>query len=130
MLENTLTLSLPNGGTPVNMTITRIDVFQNRSVYHEPTHSTTVRRTVGFYRTLPKRSGDFLGVSKSAAKTTMDLSVLDAKGATITAPAIGEISFSVPIGATEAAIDSLLDRLDALISNRTVIKRTILGPEI
>lgn len=130
MLENTLTLSLPNGGTPVNMTITRIDVFQNRSVYHEPTHSTTARRIVGFYRTLPKRSGDFLGVSKSAAKTTMDLSVLDAKGATITAPAIGEISFSVPIGATEAAIDSLLDRLDALISNRTVIKRTILGPEI
>lgn len=130
MLENTLTLSLPNGGTPVNMTITRIDVFQNRSVYHEPSHSTTMRKTCGFYRTLPKRSGDFLGVSKSAAKSTVDIAVTDAKGATVTAPMIGEISFSVPIGATEAAIDTLLDRLDALISNRSVLKRTILGPEI
>lgn len=130
MLENTLTLNLANGGTPVNISIARIDVLQNRSVYHEPTHSTTMRKTVGFYRTLPKRSGDFLGVAKSAVKSTIDLPVLNAKGETITSPVIGEISFSVPIGATEANIDSLLDRLEALIKRRDVIKRTLLGPEI
>lgn len=130
MLDNTIVMTLPNGGTPVNVNITRIDVLQNRSVYHEPTHSTTMRKTVGFYRTLPKRSGDFLGVAKSAVKSTLDMTVANAKGEPVVSPMIGEISFSIPIGAVEADIDSLLDRLEALIKSRSVIKRTLLGPEI
>lgn len=130
MLENNLTLTLANGGTPVNISIARIDVLQNRSVYHEPTHSTTMRKTVGFYRTLPKRNGDFLGVAKSALKSTVDLTVQNAKGESIISPAIGEISFSIPIGATESDLDHLLDRLEALIKSRAIIKRTIFGPEI
>lgn len=130
MLENTLTLSLPNGGTPVNCVITLIDVLNNRSMYHEPTHITTMRKTVGFYRTPSKRSGNFLGVAKSAAKSTVDISVLDAVGNQVVSPMIGEISLSIPIGATEADIDTLLDRLDALVSRRDVIKRQVMGPEI
>lgn len=130
MLDNTITLTLPNGGTPVDVPIARIDVLQNRSVYHEPTHSTIMRKTVGFYRTLPKRSGDFLGVAKSAVKSTLDMTVANAKGEPVVSPMIGEISFSIPIGAVEADIDNLLDRLEALIKRRSVIKRTLLGPEI
>ena len=130
MLNDSITLTLPNGGTPVNVNITRIDVLQNRSVSHEPAHKTTVRKTVGFYRTLPKRSGDFLGVAKSAVKSTLDMTVQNAKGEPVISPMIGEISFSIPIGAVEADIDTLLDRLEALIKSRSIIKRTLLGPEI
>lgn len=131
MLENTITLALPNGGSPVNAVFTRIDVFQNRSLYHGPGHSNTSRKLLGFYRTPAKKSGNFLGVMKSATKVTMDLAVLDALGATITSPQIGEISFSVPIGATETQVDTLLDHLEAQIEGqRSILKRTLFGPEI
>lgn len=131
MLENTITLALPNGGNPVNAGFTRIDVFQNRSLYHGPNHSNTARETLGFYRTYPKKTGNFLGVMKSATKITKDLSVLNAVGEPIVSPMIADISFSVPVGATAAEVDILLDHLEAQVEGqRAILKRTLFGPEI
>lgn len=131
MLENTITLALPNGGNPINSIFTRIDVFQNRSLYHGPSHSNTARKTMGFYRTYPKKTGNFLGVMKSAVKITFDLDVLNAVGDPIVSPMIGEISFSIPVGAVEAEVDLLLDHLEALVEGRRAeLKRTLFGPEI
>lgn len=131
MLENTITLALPNGGTPTNAVFTRIDVFQNRSLYHGPGHSNTARNTMGFYRTYPKKTGNFLGVMKSASKITKDLEVLNAVGEPIVSPMIADISFSVPVGATEAEVDVLLDHLEAQVEGqRAILKRTLFGPEI
>lgn len=131
MLENEITLALPNGGTPVNAIFKRIDVLQNRSLYHGPGHFPTARNTMGFYRTPSKRVGNFLGVMKSALKYTHDLQVLNAVGETITSPMIGEMSFSIPVGATEVNVDLTFDHLEALIEGqRAIVKRTLFGPEI
>lgn len=131
MLENTINLALPNNGTPVDAIFTRIDVFQNRSLYHGPGHSNTARNTLGFYRTHPKKTGNFLGVMKSATKVTRDLDVLNAVGESIVSPMIAEISFSVPVGATEAEVETLLDHLEAQVEGqRAILKRTLFGPEI
>lgn len=131
MLENNITLSLKNGGTPVDAVFVRIDVNGNRSLYHGPGHSNIARNTVNFYRTPVKKSGNFLGVMKSAIKVTQDLDVLNAVGDPIVSPEIGEVSFSIPVGATEAEVDRLLDHLLAMVDGqRAVVKRTLFGPEI
>lgn len=131
MLENTITLALPNGGTPQDAIFQRIDVFQNRSVYHGPGHSTTSPNTMTFYRTPSKVSGAFLGVMKSAAKVSKATIVPNNIGVNITAPRIAEVSFSVPVGATEANVDDLFDHIEALIEGqRAILKRTLFGPEI
>lgn len=131
MLENTITLALPNGGSPINAVFTRIDVYQNRSVYHGPGHSNTSQNQVNFYRTPAKVSGNFLGMMKSAVKATKATTVTNALGASIVVPRIGEVSFSVPVGATEANVDDLFDHLESLVEGqRAVLKRTLFGPEI
>lgn len=131
MLENTITLFLNNGGTPINAVFARIDVFQNRSVYHGPGHSTVSPNLLNFYRTPSKASGNFLGVMKSAAKVTKATTVMNALGVATIVPRIGEMSFSVPVGATEANVDDLFDHLEGLIEGqRAVLKRTLFGPEI
>lgn len=131
MLPDTITLALPNGGTPVNSDFKRIDVLSNRSVYHGPGHNTLSRVTLGFYRTPSKKIGNFNGVMKSAAKATLDIEVQNAIKETIVAPQIGEMSFSIPVGATELQVNRLFDHLDALVhGQRAIILRTLFGPEI
>lgn len=131
MLDATITLALPNGGTPINEAFSRIDQVGNRSLYHGAGHSPTSRKTLGFYRSLPKKSGNFNGVMKGATKLTMDHSVLNAVGDTIVAPAIAEVSFSLPVGMTEAQFDGVLDRLEAQIEGqRSILKRLLFGPEV
>lgn len=131
MLPDTITLALPNGGTPVNKAFGRVDVFPNRSVYHGPAHTVLMRQTLGFYRTPSKRIGKFNGVMKSAAKVTLDIHVLNAIGETITSPQIGDLSYSIPVGATEGNVDQLFDHIEALVKDqRAIMKRTLFGPEI
>lgn len=131
MLPDTITLALSNGGTPVDEAYSRIDQVGNRSLYHGVGHSPTNRKTLGFYRTLPKKAGNFNGVMKGATKLTMDHSIVNAVGDTIVAPAIAEVSFSIPVGVTEAELDGVLDRLEAQIEGqRSILKRLLFGPEV
>lgn len=131
MLDDTITLALPNGGSPVNEVAKRIDVLTNRSVYNLAGHSPSMRKTLGFYRTPAKRVGKFLGVMKSAVKVTLDNDVVNAEGSPLVSPMIADIGFAVPIGSTEAEVDGLLDRVEALVEGqRAILKRTLFGPEI
>lgn len=131
MLENTITLTLPNGGTPTDITATRIGMTGNdKSTYNLTGHTTLSRRTLSFGRTYPKRNGAFLGVGRGSVKFTDDREVLDAKGNTIISPDIVEILFNIPVGAAESDVDRAVDYLAALANRRDLIKRLILGPEI
>lgn len=131
MLENTLELTLPHGGTPQTVTATRIGTSGNdKSTYNLAGHSTLKRRMLSFSRTYPKRSGSYYGVARGAMKVTIDREVLDAKGASVIAPDILDISFGLPVGATEATVDLVVDYLAALAGRRDLIKRLLLGPEI
>lgn len=131
MLENTITLTLPNGGTPKDITATRIGmVGQDKSTYNLTGHTTLLRRTLGFGRTYPKRNGAFLGVARGSVKFTDDREVLDAKGNTVISPDIVEITFNAPVGAVESDVDKIVDYLAAIAARRDLLKRLILGPEI
>lgn len=115
MLPNVITLAVDklNDGNIVNEVLTRFEEQTNRSVYVGESHSIESRDTCTFYRTLPKPNGNFKGVAKTAFKFSRDLLVLGVDNTTsVSAPLIVEVSFSIPIGATEA--NKLLARQRAI----------------
>lgn len=116
MQPNVITLSVDeqnDGVGPVDHVYTRFEEHLNRAVYVGPDHSMMVRNTLSTYRTFPKPKGNFRGVSKSAVKFSMDISVAGVDSETsILAPVIVEVSFSIPVGVTPA--QSLIARQKAL----------------
>lgn len=120
MLSNTITLAVDvqNTGTTTNRVYTRYSEFADRSIYKGPSHTLTLRDTLGFYRTPVKVNGTDNGVAKSAAKLTQDIEV-PGKDATTTVvkPLIGNIDFSIPVGATAAQTLEFRQRLIAVIDH-------------
>lgn len=120
MLDNTITLPVDvlGNGTLVNKVFTRYDEFPNRSVYVGPTNTMSLKDTLSIYRTAPKISGNSLGVAKSAAKFTQDF-VVPGKDTTttVTAPALGEFSFNIPVGVTVAQTLEFRQRMIALLDH-------------
>lgn len=95
----TLAVDVANNATLVNQDYTRFDQHQNRSVYVGANHTSASRNTLALYRSFPKVSGNFRGVDKSSFKITRDITVLGVDGvATLSAPIILEVSFSLPVG--------------------------------
>lgn len=116
MQSNTLTIT-PSTGTGA-LACTRHSEDTNRSTYiFDATHSTDVRDQFQLYRTFSKRSGNSRGSRKCAIKFTHDISVDNADGSgTIVLPLIGEVSFSIPEGATAAEISSLQGKLCGVLT--------------
>jgi len=127
MQPDSITLSVnadnDDGTTPdVDIVYSRYDEYQNRSVYIAADHSLSVRNTMGFYRTFPKPSGNFLGVAKSAIKFTQDYVVPGADSTTtITAPGLAEVNFSLPVGITPAQTLALAMRVAAAIVQSAIL---------
>lgn len=120
MQPNEITLSVDalNNGTPVNRIYTRFDEYQNRSVYVGPNHSISARDTLSLYRTQPKPSGNFKGVAKTALKFSEDKVVTGTDGLSqLTAPIIGDIAFSIPVGVSNADILAFEQRLVAALDH-------------
>jgi len=87
----------------VAVTQTRFAEELNKSTYRTAAHNTTVQTdTLNFYRTLAKRSGEYLGSEKTALKRTKTHVVENASGLDIKAPAIADLSFSFPVGVSAA----------------------------
>ena len=105
------------------LTLKRVEETINRSTYSETVshaggvvHTDVLRNQVQFYRTFPKRSGASRGAAKLAAKFTRDISVANSDGSgDIVLPLIGEVSFSIPVGATHDQISNLRRRIWALL---------------
>lgn len=103
--EITLTVDTENDGVdPEEQVYALYDgSLQNRSIYIGAAHSLTSRDTLTLYRTAPKPNGNFLGVAKTAAKFSEDITVDGADGvSTLTAPMIREVSYSFPVGTSLA----------------------------
>lgn len=115
MQPDVITLSVDeqnDGVGPVNHVYNRFEENTNRSGYIGVNHSLTARDTLTLYRTLPKVSGNFKGVAKTAFKFTKDYTVPGVDGSNLTAPVIFEGSFSIPVGVD--ADDILVERQKAL----------------
>lgn len=125
MQPNTITLAVDtaNSGSTTNRVYSRLEELVNRSTYGGPNHSFSTVDTLQFYRTLPTRSGSFFGAAKTAVKFTKNVTVNLADGTEGIFPLIGEVSFSVPVGATAAQVLELRQTLLALLD-----RDDIMGP--
>lgn len=126
MQANNITLSVDvaNNSTLVDQAFERTTETLNRSDYIGPGHTLQSRNQFQFYRTLPVRSGNFLGSAKSAVKLTRDKSVPNADGSgNIVAPLIVEVSFSVPVGVSAADILAARQHVIAIMD-----RDDIMGP--
>jgi len=122
MQPNVLTLSVDaaNTGSPADETYDRYEEHQHRSVYIGAAHVPESRDMLAIYRTLPTKSGNFKGVSKTSVKLTEDVEVAGVDSSTtLTAPMILEASFSLPVGATAADILHLRQRMIAALDDDT-----------
>jgi len=119
----TLAVDVLNNGSTVNKAYSSLSGVQgNKSQYIGPDHSMVAPHTLTFYRTFPKPSGNFRGVTKTAVKVSISKEVEGVDGSTLSAPNIGEVSFSLPVGATEAdelilrqTLIAALDRDDVMV---------------
>lgn len=123
LAENyTLNVDVLNNGTTEAQNFVRFEEYLNRSLYKGPAHSLISRDVLGFYRTMPTKSGNFNGVAKSSFKLTTDKSVPGVDSTTsLTAPQIGEVNFSLPVGSTAADVKVLRQRMIALLDNDTIM---------
>lgn len=113
----TLPVDILNNGTTTDKVYTRYAEFTDRSVYNGPGHTLTNRDTLGFYRTQPKPNNVDYGVAKSAIKLTEDVEVMNRAGANVKKPLIGDILFSIPVGATAAQTLEFRQKLLAVIDH-------------
>lgn len=120
--EIILAVDTLNNDTTNNETFTRFEEAQNRSVYVGATHSVGSRDTLTLYRTFPKPNGNFKGVAKTSVKFSQDHQFDGIDGvASITAPIIVEVSFSIPVGATSAQALEARQKALALLDLDTVM---------
>lgn len=129
MQPNTITLAVDelNTDSTTDYVFTRYDVVNNHSVYIGEDHTPLKKDLLTLYRGIPKQSGNFAGVSKSATKFSWDVEVEGVDtSTTLTSPIICEISFSIPLGATDAEVlivrqraIALLDRDDIMVPLNT-----------
>lgn len=125
MLPSTITLAVDrlNNGTTTPETWTRYDAdsSQGKAVYHGPTHSFAERQELAFLRKLPVKNGDFLGTARPAQKFTSTVSVVNAKGETVKALYVREITESIPVGMTAAQLLVERQRAIALMDQDSIM---------
>lgn len=117
MQPNTITLpvDLLNNGTPTNEVFTRHSEELNKTVYRGPGHTVASPNIMALYRTLPKRSGNFLGTGKVSIRFTETVIVENAEGLETPVPNIVEVSFSNPVGVSAAIMKAHRQRALALL---------------
>lgn len=133
MLDNLITVSVDEADDTVLVPteFRRFEEFQNRSIYIGPGHSLESRYLLGFYRTPPKRVGNYRGTAKSALKLTEDVIVDGADSTTqLVMPQLGEISFSIPVGTPDASALRLRQSLVAILQNDDLWQRLCRQQEI
>lgn len=125
MLDNTITLAVDTANTGVteDQVYERHREYDNRSEYIGPGHTAASRDLLAFYTADPKQSGNYRGTRKSSVKFTEDITVAGVDGSDIVTPIILEVSYSAPVGITEAQITELRQRAIALLDNDTLCNK-------
>lgn len=116
----TISVDAANDGNPADQLYSLQTYVENRSVYIGVNHVAEARNQLNLYRTFATKSGNFKGTEKTAAKFTQDVTVPGVDGSTtLTAPIILEVSFSVPVGTTDAALLEMRQRAVGLLDDDT-----------
>lgn len=117
MLDNIITLPVDelHNSTDVDCAYKRHVESTNRTVYISPDHTLVLPDLLTFFRTDVKKSGNFMGVAKTAAKFSQMILVPGVDSTTsISAPIIMEMSYSIPVGATPEQVLLARQRMVAL----------------
>jgi hypothetical protein len=96
--------------------------------YAGPDHTASVKDVFSLGRTAAKPTATFSGVVRSDGKMTRTLTLTGAL--TTTGDAICEFKTSIPVGASAANIDTLLNDLGAFIASATykdVVKKSAIN---
>lgn len=132
MQDNTITLAVDvaNNGTSVDQVFNRYLEETNRTTYRGPGDTLVERNQMAFYRTPPKRSGNYLGSAKSGVKLTLDIDVVQADGTTTKAPIIVDLSFSVPVGANPVVSKNRRQHALAVLDREDIIGKLMDALEV
>lgn len=133
MLANVITLAVDveNDDTTVNQDYRRFNEEPNRTLYIGANHAFDSRDQMVVTRSFPTKSGNYKGTAKSSLKFTLDETVSAADGvASLTAPAIAEVSFSLPVGTTASKIKLIRQRIIAMLDNDATMDAINLQLEI
>lgn len=127
MQDNTITLNVNHDNddgttSTVPVVYSRFEEYLNRSTYISGDHSLDSSDTLKLFRTLPKPSGNFRGVAKTAVKFTKDFAVEGVDSSTsLKAPVIIEVAFNMPVGVTAAEMLEMRQTAVALLNNDAVM---------
>lgn len=102
--EITVAVDVLNNGSATNRIYQRFDdSTPNKALYVTGTHSVMSRDSLALFRTFPKPSGNFAGVSRSTVKFSKDVIVPGVDSTTTqTSQIIVEVNFSIPVGVNAA----------------------------
>jgi hypothetical protein len=119
----TLVVDPANDSNNVNEAYRRYSSNElNRTLYIGPDHTTVMRNTLTLLRTPAKRNGRSFGVDKATFKFTQDVLVpTTTPDVDMVAPAIVEVAFSLPVGATPEDAMHLRQRAIAVLDNDTIV---------
>lgn len=102
--EITVAVDVLNNGSATNRIYQRFDdSTPNKALYVTGAHSVMSRDSLALFRTFPKPSGNFAGVSRSTVKFSKDVIVPGVDSTTTqTSQIIVEVNFSIPVGVNAA----------------------------
>lgn len=119
MQPNEIGVTYDPGTGSTTKTYGRFEPHPGFTIYTEKDSHTLVQRDeLRLYRTQAKKTGNFLGMAKTAAKLTIDVpGQTDAEGNSITAPIIVEVSASVYPTIASAVVNDAVARAAAFITS-------------
>lgn len=117
-----ITVDPANDANPATESYVRYTDSETRAVFIGAAHLPEARDMITLYRTEPTKSGNFKGVKKTACKFTLDQTVDGVDGTSqLTVPAIVDVSFSLPVGMTDAAMEHIRQKVIGLLDDSTTM---------
>lgn len=115
--EITVAVDVLNNGTTTNKIFQRFDdSTPNKSLYVTSVHTMMSRDTLALFRTFPKPSGNFAGVSRTTIKFSRDVIVPGVDSTTNqTSQIIAEVNFSIPVGINAAQTKEVRQQVIGLL---------------
>lgn len=132
MANITLSVDAANDSNPADVTFKKYrDDTPDKITFHETVdHTAALRDKLTLSRRPAVRNGNFLGTNKCTIKFTKDVTVAGFDGSDVIAPIIGEQSWSVPVGATDAEVIEVAQHHLALLDDDTLVTEIIVNGDI
>lgn len=113
-----LNVDTANNGTTTEETFSLVRPEEGKATYMLDGSALADKEQLTLFASLPKRSGNFLGVVRSSVKATKAISVPSTvSGEDLTSEIIAQVNFSVPEGTTLADLVHIRQRLVAMLDS-------------